>query len=407
MTASPLRASLVLAVVAGCSQPPPSADVSAGATAGRAAPTPQVPGATSRDGEPAASTPPATLQDPVIGGACPAPGGPVDDEIAAQAAALVPLKAGLTLATAWHRTTEADDVECLTQVLHAGPQALEISAGCAMRDGTVVGTRRTCRADLRSAYAYYSGAGDDETLTGTTMFSLSAAAFTELKRTRTTTHRNVSIDDGAMISDLRGALSLDGSGAFPTIVNDRVVELPVVRASGVLRGRAMGRAVETRVRAAILDDERFPLVLEYEMPDIGATGFVIRYTRVSFPTEGLIERRLAEEKRTDVYGIYFDFASDRLRSESEPVLQEIAGALSRHPDWTLRINGHTDGVGGPAANLRLSERRAAAVRGALVERFGIAADRLDAQGFGATVPKAGNDTREGRARNRRVELVRQ
>ena len=408
MTAPPLLASLALAlaVTAGCRQPSPSAHASAGGARSLASSTPQpaveAPGAAG-----ASASTPASVEEPVIGGDCPAPAGPVDDEIAAQAEALVPLKAGLTLATAWHRTTEADDVECLTQVRHVGALALDVSAGCAMPDGTVTGTRRTCRVDLRNAYAYYSGAGDDETLTGTTMFSLSAAAFAELKQKRQTPHRNMSIHEGAVIADLRGTLMLEGAGVIPTVVNDRVMELPVVRAAGVLRGRAMGKPLETRVKAAILDDQRFPLVLEYEMPDVGARGFLIRYTRVSFPTDGKLEARLAAEERADVYGIYFDFASDRLRPESEPVLREIAGALSRHPDWKLIVNGHTDNVGGDGANQQLSARRSEAVKTALVRGHGIPPGRLTTKGYGASAPKDTNDTPEGRARNRRVELVRQ
>jgi hypothetical protein len=175
----------------------------------------------------------------------------------------------------------------------------------------------------------------------------------------------------------------------------------------VLKGAAIGKPIETRVRLAVLDDERFPLVLDYSMPDIGATGFFVRYTRISFPTERLIEERLAEDRRVDVYGIYFDFASDRLRAESEPVLREIADTLARHPDWTLRIDGHTDGIGGEKANQQLSERRSAAVRAALVGRYQIDGARLSARGHGASRPKDTNETREGRARNRRVELIRQ
>jgi outer membrane protein OmpA-like peptidoglycan-associated protein len=88
------------------------------------------------------------------------------------------------------------------------------------------------------------------------------------------------------------------------------------------------------------------------------------------------------------------------------VLEEIAGVLARHPDWILRIDGHTDGIGGEAANLDLSQRRAASVKAALVRRHGIAAARLSTGGYGENRPKASNDTPEGRALNRRVELTR-
>ena len=84
----------------------------------------------------------------------------------------------------------------------------------------------------------------------------------------------------------------------------------------------------------------------------------------------------------------------------------MADLLRRHPDWTLAIEGHTDSIGNPAANLRLSDRRAAAVRQELVGRYGVVATRLTAAGRGMTGYVAPNNTLEGRARNRRVDLVR-
>jgi OOP family OmpA-OmpF porin len=71
------------------------------------------------------------------------------------------------------------------------------------------------------------------------------------------------------------------------------------------------------------------------------------------------------------------------------------------------VDGHTDNIGGDTFNLDLSQRRAAAVKQALATRYHIGPDRLSTAGFGATRPVESNDTMEGRARNRRVELVRQ
>lgn len=322
-------------------------------------------------------------------------------------AALVPLKPGLTLSTTWHRATEGDDVECLTQIGEVDGSAVAATTNCSMSTGIEGGSRRTCRVDMRAAHAYYTGAGDDpDVLRGTTMFSLSAAAFNELKSQGSTRHRFVSVSDGAIIGDLDGVLRREATATSSIIVNDRVVELPVVRAAGTLRGTAMGKPVETRVTAAIIDDGRFPLVLEYAMPDIGAAGFYIRYSKLSYPTEGKLEQQLASEQRIDVYGIYFDVSSDRLRPESDPVLKEIGAALQRNPEWRLTIDGHTDSVGSAQANMDLSRRRSEAVRAVLVERYGVAAGRLSTRGHGQAVPKDTNETPEGRATNRRVELVR-
>ncbi len=120
-----------------------------------------------------------------------------------------------------------------------------------------------------------------------------------------------------------------------------------------------------------------------------------------------IERELAESGHADVYSIYFTFNSDAIRPESEPTLKEIADVLKRHADWKLGVNGHTDAIGNDAYNLDLSKRRAAAVRTALVARYAIAAARLSTAGLGKSQPKETNATLEGRARNRRVELVKQ
>ena len=346
-------------------------------------------------------------ETPLLADDCPQPAPPVADEMAAQAAAIVPLKPGLTLATAWHRTTQNDDVECLTQIHDIDASAIRASANCSMTTGTEGGSRRTCRTDLRAAHMYYTGAGDEkEVLRGTTMFSLSSRAFGELKARGRTRHRFVSVFDGSIIGDLDGALERQATATVSIIVNDRSVELPVVHASGELRGSAMGKPVRTRVIAAVLDDEQFPLVLDYAMPDLGAAGFSVRYTRISYPTDGRLEQQLASAQRIDVYGIYFDVNRDRLRPESDPLLREIATALQNNPSWQLAIDGHTDSSGGAETNLQLSSQRADAVRDALVRRHGIEASRLSTRGYGATAPKDSNETAEGRARNRRVELVR-
>lgn len=150
-------------------------------------------------------------------------------------------------------------------------------------------------------------------------------------------------------------------------------------ASGVGAGAGAGTAGDTRRSAAASG---------------GASG------------DGSLEQALTQDGHVDVYGIYFSFNSDAIRPESEPTLKEIAGVLARHPDWTLKVDGHTDSIGGAAFNLGLSNRRAAAVRKALVDRYRVAGNRLVPEGYGLSRPKASNDTLAGRALNRRVELVR-
>ncbi len=115
---------------------------------------------------------------------------------------------------------------------------------------------------------------------------------------------------------------------------------------------------------------------------------------------------LAAKGRVATQGILFGTASDQVRPESRPTLKEIASMLQQHPELKLRIEGHTDNVGGQDANLILSERRAAAVKSALVTDFQVDAARLESKGFGDTKPAGSNASAEGRQNNRRVELVR-
>ncbi len=109
--------------------------------------------------------------------------------------------------------------------------------------------------------------------------------------------------------------------------------------------------------------------------------------------------------RVAVYGIYFDTDKADLKPDSAPTLAQIARLLELRPGLSLFVDGHTDSQAGEDYNLSLSRRRSAAVVNALVANYGIARERLEARGFGATDPVDTNATEEGRAKNRRVELV--
>jgi flagellar motor protein MotB len=106
-----------------------------------------------------------------------------------------------------------------------------------------------------------------------------------------------------------------------------------------------------------------------------------------------------------IYGIYFDTNSANLKQESNSTLKEIDELLKMNPSLNLLVVGHTDSQGGYEYNMELSQRRAAAVVKVLVDQFGISQGRLTAAGVGYLSPLGSNDTAEGRAKNRRVELV--
>ncbi len=108
-----------------------------------------------------------------------------------------------------------------------------------------------------------------------------------------------------------------------------------------------------------------------------------------------------------VYGIYFDTGKADVKPESEATMGEIAKLLQGDPRLKLYVVGHTDNQGGLDMNMDLSRRRAEAVLSALTTKYGVPAARLKAYGSGPYAPVASNDSEDGRAKNRRVELVKQ
>jgi outer membrane protein OmpA-like peptidoglycan-associated protein len=118
-----------------------------------------------------------------------------------------------------------------------------------------------------------------------------------------------------------------------------------------------------------------------------------------------LDQSLISTGKAVIYGITFDFDKADIRAESKPQLDQIAQLLSDHTELKLAITGHTDNQGNADYNQKLSQRRADAIVAALAGGYNISADRLSAQGMGASAPVASNDNDEGRAKNRRVELV--
>jgi OOP family OmpA-OmpF porin len=127
--------------------------------------------------------------------------------------------------------------------------------------------------------------------------------------------------------------------------------------------------------------------------------------RMAFVNAGEMARSLGDSGRVALYGIHFDTDSDVLRADSGPTLQEIAKLLASESALRLSVVGHTDSQGSAAHNLDLSRRRAESVVRELTTKLGVSRDRLDAFGAGYYAPVASNDSDEGRAQNRRVELV--
>lgn len=127
--------------------------------------------------------------------------------------------------------------------------------------------------------------------------------------------------------------------------------------------------------------------------------------QIAFVDADAMAQAIAANGRVALYGVQFDFDKAEIKPESRPTLDEIAKFLQGNPSISVVVTGHTDAKGQFDYNVDLSKRRAAAVVADLIQRYGVAPQRLTPFGAGMASPIAPNDDEEGRAKNRRVELV--
>lgn len=248
---------------------------------------------------------------------------------------------------------------------------------------------------------------DAATLPGTTALGPSLEVLRDL---RTTGRAEYSVKNFNHLSTSRGTLERASAQPVPfkVLINGQRTELPAMRVTGRLSYNGNTRPWEFY----LLDHPKFPLTLRFAVGGVGkAFPFDAEVTReivrIDFPVpqQHTVEDGLAKACRVEVPGLYFDFNRATINPQSKPALDAVADLLRRHP-WNVTIEGHTDSVGSDAYNEDLSARRAAAVKTALVRDYSIASSRLASAGFGEKRPRETNDTIAGRARNRRVELVR-
>jgi OmpA-OmpF porin, OOP family len=140
---------------------------------------------------------------------------------------------------------------------------------------------------------------------------------------------------------------------------------------------------------------------EYEMTIIEKQAMEQQVTMDAAAMAGSI----ANTGSVAIYGIYFDTGKSVVKPESEPAIVEIAKLLTKSPAMKVYIVGHTDMVGDANANQMLSQSRAQSVINELITKHSISDARMIARGLGPYAPVASNKTEEGRAKNRRVELV--
>ena len=340
----------------------------------------------------------------------------------------IPMKTDLMVVHAWGR--KFGDVEGIDTVSRITNKYVEIAdSGTyfenadAEKGGPGSSIRDVCTNDLRGAPGLSTGfwTSGPITLPGSTTVDVSSGLFRALKENGKIDFRYVDFVEaggfgtGGYLHSEKGVLTRvePGDVSMPVIVNGTPTKLPAIHAAGTVlveskKAQELSKDPTDQPLATdlyVLDDPANPLVLLFKE---NVNNFRVQVTEIRFPVptpEKKIEQELAKNRKALVYGIYFDFNSDTIKKESEPVLKEIAQAMADRPDWKLTITGHTDNIGGHKYNLDLSQRRAAAVKKALVERYHENPNRLSTGGDGDLDPIDTNDTLEGRARNRRVELT--
>ncbi len=149
------------------------------------------------------------------------------------------------------------------------------------------------------------------------------------------------------------------------------------------------------------------IIGSYQGPRVVLSVVEPKEMKTGLITAEMMEAQIAQTGKVVIYSIYFDFDKADIKPESKPTIEEIAKLLKKNPTLKLYVVGHTDNIGTLEYNLSLSEKRAQAVVKELVEKYGISKDRLRAFGVGPLSPVGTNETEDGRAKNRRVELVKQ
>lgn len=191
-------------------------------------------------------------------------------------------------------------------------------------------------------------------------------------------------------------VAFSGCASWNKTVKGGVIGTAAGGAAGAIIGRTAGNTAMGAIIGATVG---------------GATGAIIgnqmdkQAAEIEEEVPGVIVERVGEGIVIEFTNkILFGFDSSDLKADAKESLDNLVIILKRYPDTDILISGHTDDAGTEAYNISLSERRAGAVSGYLVQKS-ISATRLKTVGYGESDPRYTNDTDEGRANNRRVEFV--
>lgn len=334
----------------------------------------------------------------------------------APAAQAIPLREGLVLTYVHRNFNQGMDSELKVWVVRVTDSETVFTAEFThlLGTGRPRFEERMSRRELLGARNLDYGRGGQPASTPErrphTLFMLSQRLLQRLKRGETVDFIMPFVQAPGNAVPLQGTLRAvpPTPTTLDVLIDGETRALPAVQAEGTFERLTGSGGVRQRIW--FLDDSLTPWVLRDDSVLLSDNSkFAMSLgSAITSPAEEAkyIARSLRDGCRARVYGFYFAFGRADLDPLSAPTFAEVAAMLKSNPLWTVTVEGHTDSIGNPEANRKLSDRRAAAVRQELVTKYGIAAARLTSAGAGATKPVAPNGTLEGRARNRRVDLVR-
>jgi len=306
---------------------------------------------------------------------------------------------GGTITTAW-ANAYGPDAEAWIRFANVRNESFDINYSSSR--GTVA-VRRILAADRMSGRTIVLGYSAKMPLIipNSTTLGTSSAVLRELRSSGQSAVGLMYTQDMATMS---GTLSLAERLKMNINLDGHLESVPVLHATG--------RFADNRQSAVgdfyFLDNQNNPMMLDYSVQfSREKTPRTERYVLVTPGAEerSKMEQALAARKAYTTYGIHFDFDKASIRNDSTSLLKEIAISLNNNPLWTVSIAGHTDSIGDPAYNKKLSLARANSVKARLV-KLGVSPDRLSTSGAGESKPVATNNSLQGRALNRRVVLER-
>jgi outer membrane protein OmpA-like peptidoglycan-associated protein len=336
-------------------------------------------------------------------------------QLAGQTAGSRPLRIepGLVVVSATNDAVLQKDYESIATIASADANGIRYSTDWAIPDRQAPdGVRRQSAQTLERAQdseharrlIIWYLPGDPETFPGATGPTPSVDVFNEIrtKGEAAIVVGAVSKNDGGNLfagrKYFRGVVKKLGNESVRVVVDGVPTMLNTVHVGGTVS--VAGDSGD--VAFWWLDDPAARIALKFTFQ-----GSLVQAVRIDRPSRQSTEEALAGKScRSELPGIYFLTDSAQLSPASQPAIQRVAATLKAHPDWMITIEGHTDNTGSDQHNLDLSKRRAESLKTELLSKYGIPATRLSTAGYGRTRPVDTNDSLEGRAHNRRVELLR-